>query len=85
MGGDEMTGAKLISYFTEEELVNLPKWEIRKLYHLPTQTEKALFMGKTSDFPDDEVFMQFMLGVIDKWVAEEYLDINILYLHGFAS
>lgn len=84
-GDDEMTGTKLISYSTEEELMSLLKWEIRKLYHLPTQTEKALFLGETSDFPDDEAFMQFMLGVIDKWVAEEYLDINILYLHGFAS
>lgn len=84
-GADEMTGAKLISYTSEEELMNLLKWEIRKLYHLQTQAEKALFLGETSDFPDDEAFMQFMLGVIDKWVAEEYLDINILYLHGFAS
>lgn len=84
-GDDEMTGTKLISYSTEEELMSLLKWEIRKLYHLPTQAEKALFLGETSDFPDDEAFMQFMLGVIDKWVSEEYLDINILYLHGFAS
>lgn len=84
-GDDEMTGTKLISYSTEEELMSLLKWKIRKLYHLPTQAEKALFLGETSDFPDDETFMQFMLGVIDKWVAEEYLDINILYLHGFAS
>lgn len=84
-GDDEMTGTKLISYSTEKELMSLLKWEIRKLYHLPTQAEKALLLGETSDFPDDEAFMQFMLGVIDKWVAEEYLDINILYLHGFAS
>lgn len=82
---DEMTGAKLISYSSEEELMNQLKWEIHKLYHLPIQAEKALFLSQTSDFPDDEAFMQFMLGVIDKWVAEEYLDINILYLHGFAS
>lgn len=82
---DEMTGAKLLSYSTEEELMSLLKWEIRKMYYLPTQAEKALFLGETSDFPDDEAFMQFMLGVIDKWVAADYLDINILYLHGFAS
>lgn len=84
-GDDEMTGTKLISYSTEKELMSLLKWEIRKLYHLPTQAEKALFLGETTDFPDDEAFMQFLLGMIDKWVAEEYLGINILYLHGFAS
>lgn len=84
-GDDEMTGAKLISYSNEAELMNILKWEIRKLYHLPAQAEKALFLGEASDFPDDEAFMQFMLEIIDKWVAEEYLDINILYLHGFAS
>lgn len=84
-GDDEMSGLKLIRYSTEEDLMKLLKWEIRKLYHLPTQAQKALFLGETSDFPEDEAFMQFMLGVIDKWVAEEYLDINILYLHGFAS
>lgn len=84
-GNDEMIGSKIISYSSEEGFMELLKWEIRKLFHLPTQAEKALFLGETSDFPDDESFMQFMLGVIDKWVAEEYLDINILYLHGFAS
>lgn len=84
-GDDEMTGAKIINYSTVEELIRLLKWEICKLYHLPIQAEKALFLGETSDFPDDETFMQFILRVIDKWVAEEYLDINILYLHGFAS
>lgn len=84
-GNDEMIGSKIISYSSEKELQELLKWEIRKLFHLPTQAEKALFLSETSDFPEDETFMQFMLGVIDKWVAEEYLDINILYLHGFAS
>lgn len=84
-GNDEMIGSKIISFSSEEGLMELLKWEIRKLFHLPTQAEKALFLGETSDFPEDESFMQFMLGVIDKWVAEEYLDINILYLHGFAS
>lgn len=84
-GNDEMIGSKILSYSGEKELLELLKWEIRKLFHLPTQAEKALFLGETSDFPEDEIFMQFMLGVIDKWVAEEYLDINILYLHGFAS
>lgn len=84
-GNDVMYGAKTINFSSEEGLMELLKWEIRKLFHLPTQAEKALFINETSDFPEDESFMQFMLGVIDKWVAEEYLDINILYLHGFAS
>lgn len=63
----------------------LLKVEIARMYYLCQQTEKVFFVGKNTDFPDDENWMQFLLSVIDKWVAGDMLNINILYLHGFAS
>lgn len=61
------------------------KVEIYRLYYLCQQVEKVFYMNQVSDFPDDENWMQFLLSVVDKWVAADLLDINILYLHGFAS
>lgn len=63
----------------------LIKVEIYRMYYLCQQVEKVYYMSQVSDFPDDESWMQFLLSVVDKWVAADLLDINILYLHGFAS
>ncbi len=63
----------------------LLKVEICRIYYLCQQVEKVYFIGRFSDFPDDKNWMQFLLSVVDKWVAADLLDINILYLHGFAS
>ena len=63
----------------------LIKVEIYRMYYLCQQVEKVYYMSQISDFPDDESWMQFLLSVVDKWVAADLLDINILYLHGFAS
>lgn len=61
------------------------KVEIYRLFYLCQQVEKVHCMYQVSDFPDDENWMQFLLSVVDKWVAADLLDINILYLSGFAS
>lgn len=63
----------------------LIKVEISRMYYLCQQVEKVYYMSQVSDFPDDESWMQFLLSVVDKWTAADLLDINILYLHGFAS
>ena len=63
----------------------LIKVEIYRMYYLCQQVEKVYYMSQVSDFPDDENWMQFLLSFVDKWVAAGLLDINILYLHGFAS
>lgn len=63
----------------------LIKVEIYRMYYLCQQVEKVYYMSQVSDFPDDESWMQFLLSVVDKWVAADLLDINILYFHGFAS
>lgn len=63
----------------------LIKVEIYRMYYLCQQVEKVYYMSQVSDFPDDESWMQFLLSVVDKWTAADLLDINILYLHGFAS
>lgn len=63
----------------------LLKVEIVRMFYLCRQAEKVLFVGKNTDLPEDENRMQFLSTEIDKWVAGEVLDMNILYLHGFAS
>ena len=63
----------------------LIKVEVLRLFYLLRQVDKVVEMGKCTDFPDDENWMQFLLTVVDKWVAADLLDITILYLHGFAS
>lgn len=63
----------------------LLKVEIVRMFYLSQQAEKVFFVGKNTDFPDDENWMQFLLMVIDKWVAGDVLNMRILYLHGFAS
>lgn len=63
----------------------LLKVEIYRISYLCQQVEKAYLIGNFSDFPDDENWMQFLLLEVDKWVAADLLDINILYLHGFRS
>lgn len=63
----------------------LIKVEIYRMYYICRQVEKVYYMNRISDFPDDESWMQFLLSVVDKWTAADLLDINILYLHGFAS
>lgn len=63
----------------------LIKVEIYRMYYLCQQVEKVYYMSPVSDFPDDESWKQFLLSFVDKWVAADLLDINILYLHGFAS
>lgn len=61
------------------------KVEIYRMFYLCQQVEKVYYMNRVSDLPDDENWMQFLLSVVDKWVAADLLEINILYLHGFAS
>lgn len=79
--------ARKIFYFNPFYLsFNLAlKIEIYRMFYLSHQAEKVFFMGKNTDFPDDEDWMQFLLSVVDKWVAGDLLNIKILYLHGFAS
>lgn len=67
------------------ELDFIIKVEIYRLFYLCHQVEKVHCMYQVSDFPDDKNWMQFLLSVVDKWVAADLLNINILYLHGFAS
>lgn len=61
------------------------KVEIYRMFYLSQQIEKVNYMSRISDFPDDKSWMRFLLSVVDKWVAGDLLDINIIYLHGFAS
>ncbi len=61
------------------------KVEIYRMYYLCQQVGKVNYVGNFTDLPEDENWMQFLLCVIDKWVAADLLDINIMYLHGFAS
>lgn len=63
----------------------LIKVEIFRMYYLCQQVEKVYNIKQVSGFHDDENWMQFLLSAIDKRAAADLLDINILYLHGFAS
>lgn len=63
----------------------LIKVEVLRLFYLRQQVDKVIEMGKCTDFPEDENWIQFLLTVVDQWVAAEMLELNILYLHGFAS
>lgn len=76
---------KFFALSISEGLELLLKIEIYRMYYLGQQVEKIFYMNHVSDFPDDEYWMQFLLSVIDKWVGADLLDLNILYLHGFAS
>lgn len=76
---------KIITICLWKGLDFLIKVEIYRMYYLCQQVEKVYYMSQVSDFPDDESWMQFLLSVVDKWLAADLLDINILYLHGFAS
>lgn len=74
-----------IPYANVDGLEFLLKVNIYRMFYLPQQVEKVYFVGQNTDLPDDENLMQFLLRVIDKWVAADILRLNILYLHGFAS
>lgn len=76
---------KIFSFNNDTALEFLLKVEIVRMFYLGQQAEKVFFVGKNTDFPDDENWMQFLLKVIDKWVAGDILNLSILYLHGFAS
>lgn len=76
---------KILSFNNVEVLKFILKVEIVRMFYLGQQAQRVFFVGKNTDFPDDENWMQFLLKVIDKWVAGDILNLNILYLHGFAS
>lgn len=76
---------KILSLNHSSAFEFLLKVEIVRMFYLCQQAEKVFFVAKNTDFPDDENWMQFLLSVIDKWVAGDVLNMNILYLHGFAS
>lgn len=59
--------------------------EIDRCSHLPIQMEKAYEVSQCTYLADHQDWMQLLLAVIDSWVAEELLRLNILYLHGFGS
>lgn len=61
------------------------KVEVHRMFYLSRQIVKVYTIAKCVDLPDDENYMQFLLSVVNKWVAGDLLNITILYLHGFAS
>lgn len=80
-----ITARKTFGINNKFHLEFLLKVEIVRMFYLCQQAEKVFFVARNTDFPDDENWMQFLLSVIDKWVAGDVLNLNILYLHGFAS
>lgn len=80
-----ITARKILDFSKKSPFEFLLKVEIYRMYYLSQQAEKVFFICKNTDFPDDENWMQFLLKVVDLWVAGDLLDLKILYLHGFAS
>lgn len=80
-----ISARKILTFNDISAFEFLLKVEIYRMYYLRQQAEKVLFMGTNTDFPEDVTWMQFLLSVVDKWVAADLLKLNILYLHGFAS
>lgn len=79
-----ITARKIFGLNKKSSFEFLLKVEIYRMYYLSHQAEKVFLIGKNTDFPDDENWMQFLLKVVDLWVAGDLLDLKILYLHGFA-
>lgn len=86
---DENLGSlKASKFFTINLSVNLEfiiKVEIYRMYYLCLNGQKTYYLDPCCEYRKDDSWIYIFSSIFDKWVAGDILNLNILYLHGFAS